>query len=312
MCTGSAACPNGPTAPTLLPDSGGDIEIGKGALVASFRPSAGGRMSRLRHSDFGDILVPMTADVFDPLYWPKAGAYPLFPFHNRVLGGLLHHLGKTFRLAPHPAVAPDALHGPAHRRVWQVTERASDRISMVLQYRPDADWPFAFRAEQHILIGENCLTISLALQNTGPSVMPGGMGWHPFLDVAMDAPASSDAAFEWPMDETGVPSDLRVARTQSLLPAEPFTLHLQDWTFAGAKMRGGARVAITATPGLSHLVCHRMSGYLCLEPASHRAGIFSVSERGLTAQDIALIEPSGRIEETVTIHLLLADDRENL
>jgi aldose 1-epimerase len=307
MSTGSAVCPSALTAPMPLPDGKGDIEIGKGALVASFRPSAGGRMSRLSHRDFGDILVPMTPAAFDPLTWPKAGAYPLFPFHNRVVGGLLHHRGETYRLKAHPAVAPDALHGPAHRRAWQVTEQGPDRIGMALDYRPDEDWPFAFRARQHIVLGEDFLTIRLLLENTGESVMPGGMGWHPFLDVSMAAPAMSDAAIDCPVDEAGVPTELRVARTQSLLPAEPFTAHVEVWTCAEAQTRGGAVVTITATPGLAHLVCHRMPDYLCLEPASHRAGIFRISARGLTAQDIALIDPGAQIAETVTLRFRPAD-----
>ena len=85
-------------------------------MEARFLPENGGRMAHLVHDRFGDILVPTAGPEFDPLNWPKAGGYPLFPFHNKLVGARFTHEGRRYEVLPHPAMVTDAQHGPAHRR----------------------------------------------------------------------------------------------------------------------------------------------------------------------------------------------------
>lgn len=61
-------------------------------------------MTHLVHERFGDILIPTTGPEFDPLNWPKAGAYPLFPYHNRLVGAAFEHEGRHYEVLPHPAL----------------------------------------------------------------------------------------------------------------------------------------------------------------------------------------------------------------
>ncbi|MBT9369818.1 aldose 1-epimerase [Rhizobium sp. CSW-27] len=259
-----------------LPETGlkGDIRIGKGALCAVFRPEAGGRMSRLLHVDCGDLLIPMDEADFRPLDWPKAGAYPLFPFHNRVIGGILHHAGRRHRLAPHPRFAPDTIHGPAHRRPWQLMQADSDTLSLGLDYHADEDWPFTFRAEQDFAIETDCLSITLRLINKDERPMPGGLGWHPFFRADLSRQVTTDARMEFPLNAIDLPTgEPATERCAGALPARAgYTQHLACWRKADIMTDGGAWIRLAPTAGLAHLAVHRTASYVCLEPVSHRAG----------------------------------------
>jgi aldose 1-epimerase len=292
-----------------LPDAGPDIEIRSGQLSAAFRPSAGGRVSRLWHDTLGEILVPMAGEAFDPYQWPKAGAYPLFPFHNRIIGGVIRHSEQSYRLSPHPALAPDVMHGPAHRRAWEVVDHANDRLIMALDYAADGDWPFAFRAEQHFQLKPHGLRIALSIANTGNDTMPAGLGWHPYFAASLNQPAHADAQATYPLDSLNVPTGARaVARVPGPLPQKPgYTIHLTEWTRAGVKTDGGAQVTISADAVLSHLAVHRMEHYLCLEPVSHRAGSLQDKGRAPNDQDIAMLKPGATL--TASIQMSISSDK---
>lgn len=139
MFIGRDGCRSGLTDPMPSPET---VAISCGQLSARLRPAWGGRMTHLHHADYGDILVPTSEDAFEPFNWPRAGAYPLFPYHNRLYGGAFVHAGIRHGLSPHPALAPDAMHGPAHRRAWEISGLASDRAGLVLDYEADGNGPF--------------------------------------------------------------------------------------------------------------------------------------------------------------------------
>ncbi|MCO5731158.1 aldose 1-epimerase [Rhizobium sp. SSA_523] len=286
-------------------NAAGDVTIGESALRAAFRPAAGGRMSRLWHRDLGDILVPMSSEPFAPFEWPKAGAYPLFPFHNRVRGGVLRHAGKSYRLAPHPALKPDGMHGPAHRRVWTVSHRDRNAIGLVLDYAADEDWPFDFRAEQDFAIDGDRLTVALRLINTGRDVMPGGLGWHPYFDAALFDRASTDAKLTYPLDGQNLPNGAAPElRRKDLLPdVAGYTIHLAAWSRAQIVRDRGFMVEMTYALGLPHLAVHRMPDYLCLEPVSHRAGALDRASLTEEEEGLAEISPGRWIEARFAVEV---------
>ncbi|MGE6742904.1 aldose 1-epimerase [Allorhizobium pseudoryzae] len=259
---------------------GPDIEIRKAGFRAAFRPMAGGRMTRLYHADFGELLVPMADQDFAPFDWPKAGAYPLFPFHNRVKDGRLRFEGRDYRIAPHPALVPDAMHGPAQRRPWSVKRHAEDAVSLALDYQADKDWPFDFRAEQEFSIEPNRLLVTLRLTNNGRSPMSGGLGWHPYFRAGLDCLAATDAEIAFPLDSKNLPTtDGVIQRAPGPLPADTgYTIHFTQWQTARLDVQAGAEMVLLAKNGLPHLAVHRMETYICLEPVSHRAGALGLDE----------------------------------
>ncbi len=254
-----------------LPDA---YTIRSGPLGARFLPENGGRMSHLTHDLRGNILVPTQDQHFDPLNWPKAGAYPLFPFHNRLVGAAFEHQGKQYKVQPHPALAPDAQHGPAHRRPWTVSGHDEYTIEMVLDYHADEDWPFDFQALQRFKISDDSLEVELAITNNGDFSMPAGFGWHPYFAAPLGASASCDASQIWPVGPLGIPTGEAPERRKEhkLLTDSCFTIFLSGWSAARLNTAGGAIVTLAASSALPHLVAHRTPDYLCLEPVSHVAG----------------------------------------
>ncbi|MEQ1408405.1 aldose 1-epimerase [Neorhizobium sp. Rsf11] len=252
-------------------------------------------MTHLVHERFGDILIPTTGPEFDPLNWPKAGAYPLFPYHNRLVGAAFEHEGRHYEVLPHPALGSDAQHGPAHRRRWHVVSHEPDRIELALNYEADADWPFDFRAVQRFVLADGRLDVELALTNTGNGTMPGGFGWHPYFAAGLGNAVSCVAAEIWPVSSMGIPSGAapQTRDANKPFPSEGFTVFLSEWGAATATLDGGAEITLTAGPELPHLVAHRMPAYVCLEPVSHVAGAFGFPPEAKAAAGLFVLQPGG-------------------
>ncbi|WP_175484720.1 aldose 1-epimerase [Palleronia marisminoris] len=272
---------------------------------AALLPAAGGRLQRLRHVDHGDLLVPLLTSSPNLDAWPKAGAFPLFPFHNRLRGGAILIGDRRIRLRPNTANGEDVMHGPAHRRPWSVSDKGPDFIEMTLDYRPDADWPFAFQAVQRLTLRKTDITVALFLRNTGETLMPGGMGWHTYLKPPPDGLVRIEACSEWVMNGPGgLPSRARYKESGTDRIVESDTVqHLSDWTQAGTRIGDGARLAITADCGLAHLVVHRKPGYLCLEPVSHVAGALATLPMPNANSGLRLLEPGALMTGTLTLRI---------
>ena len=115
-----------------------DLIIADGALTARFRPDLGGRLSCLFHKGFGDLVVPMGDEAYDAWCWPKAGAFPLFPYHGGLSGPGFRYSGREVSVTANPMLAlPMALHGPAQRRPWTARILGPSELSMELFYGPD-------------------------------------------------------------------------------------------------------------------------------------------------------------------------------
>lgn len=301
MFTGKDGCRNGQTAPMPLPET---VAIGCGPLSARLRPAWGGRMTHLRHADYGDILVPTSEPNFEPFNWPRAGAYPLFPYHNRLYGGSFVHAGIRHDLLPHPALAPDAMHGPAHRRAWEISSLSSDCIGLMLDYKADGEWPFSFRAEQSFLLDDNGLAVELSITNLADVPAPMALGWHPYFAAGLNCDASTDARLQYPLDAQNVPTGQPAAPfAEPAIPATTgYTLHFTCWSKAQVQC-GGFSLRLEADPVFSHLAVHRMDRYLCLEPVSMAAGTLGLPQAGREGQGLRIAAPGERLSGRIRLSI---------
>lgn len=280
------------------------ISIESGPLSARFRPAWGGRMTHFTHTDLGDILVPTLEDVFEPYKWPRAGAYPLFPYHNRVSDASFRHAGQHHKLLPHPALTPDAMHGPAHRRPWTVESHAGNHVRLTLAYDADDEWPFSFFAEQSFLLEPHRLIVELAITNRAPVAAPVGFGWHPYIAAPLSSHAQTDARLEYSLDHKNIPTDAPARpRLDTRIPADTgYTLHLSDWSAASVYF-GQAELLIEADPVFHHLAVHRMEGYLCVEPVSMAAGALSASQEQQKERGLKVAAPGERFSGCLTLSI---------
>jgi aldose 1-epimerase len=260
---------------------------------ASFAPRAGGRLLVLRHVVHGDIVVPMDNRSFDPTNWPKAGAFPLFPFHNRLRDAAFRLEGRTTRLLPNMANGRDVMHGPAQRRPWRVSETGPDYLEMTLTYRADDDWPFDFSATQRFRLQENCLIVRLSLTNSGKALMPGGMGWHPYFRPSPDGNIQITAARVWHPFAPGNPFAhvTHNSRGWDGQFARDVTRHYSGWTIAMARIGEGTTISLSGDTSLSCLAALHKNDYLCLEPASHVAGALETLPELCPETGLRLLRP---------------------
>lgn len=249
-------------------NAGRTYTIRSDELSASFAPEMGGRMLALSHIGTVDIVIPMVAHRFNTMDWPRAGAYPLFPYHNRLASASVRVDGTNVVLRPHPAALPHTLHGPAHNRPWNVTTLEPDRIVMSLNYLSDADWPWDFTAVQDFRVQRSTLEATFSLTNDASNVMPGGMGWHPYF--ASTAQPTSGANFVWSHREDYLPTGHKKAIEDRAEQESRPTSYLQDWTFARTVCDAGVVTTMTASSPFDHLVVHRGDRtHVCVEPATH-------------------------------------------
>ena len=243
-----------------------DLVLRAGALRLCLRPAWGGRVVSLRHDTGGDVLRPVTDTEFDPEAWPRAGAYPLVPFHNRIAGARFSFGGRAAVMTAHPACLPHALHGMASRLRWAVHQATPVHADLRLVRAADRAWPWHFETRQVFDLDPNGLTLSLRLTNTDCVPMPGGLGWHPYLPRPVRV--QDDARIGWPVQPDYLPSAGPVPR-RALVGD---TLYLAQWDQVRADLPQGLTLRFHQPQGLTHLVIHQPPGpFACIEPVSHLA-----------------------------------------
>lgn len=255
------------------------VIISADAYQLSVLPEWGGRISSLHHGTAGDLLVPISPEQpFQPDTWPKAGAYPLIPYHGRIRGAQFYWQAEPVHLLPHPDGSGHSLHGPAHKRPWQIVEHTADSLQLHCSYAADVNWPWDFEATQCISLSSQGLRVTLILRNTSLKPMPAGLGWHPYLIKANRI--EHDARRHWPYHKQDLlPTGMVEAETP---PVSGCTTFLSDWQKVQIQLTTGSTVHLSADSLLDHLVIHDdPATYTCIEPVSHVAGALSLAPNSM-------------------------------
>jgi aldose 1-epimerase len=150
------------------------VRIGDGPIEVEVLPDVGARLHRLRVGGHDLIRTPASLEshLDDPWFW---GSYPMAPWCNRVVAGRTTVAGRAVNL---PVTFPDgtAIHGQVARAAWARTGDASFAI------RAGGDgWPWPYRVEQSIAVGEWQIELALWLTNLADTPMPAGLGIHPWF-----------------------------------------------------------------------------------------------------------------------------------
>ena len=276
-------------------------------------PEQGGRLSRLawRHAgQLFELIVPMQQGL-DGARWPKAGAYPLIPYSNRIEGGMLRFQGAQYPLLPHPEVRPHTLHGTAHLRAWRVFAITSQRLALVLSAQADGHWPWRYSAHQTFEVDGDALHITLSVTNEDDTPMPAGLGWHPFLQWPEDMVLHHSAQRQWPFDMAYLPLGEVVPTQPAWQPPnglrQPMsTAYLADWGQAvcWASPSRGLSVQLQADPVFEHLVVHRPvgGGYACIEPVTHVTNAFNLADGGIADTGSRVLAPRETLGGRLSLH----------
>ncbi|MGL5839791.1 MAG: hypothetical protein ACRCY3_14965 [Sphingorhabdus sp.] len=190
--------------------------------------------------------------------------FPLVPYSNRIayarFGG--------FRTIPNfPEIEPlHLIHGTGFLAAWRIVSEGHIR-----HVYDGPNWPSPFTADQRFELHENGYTHHIGITNDGNTLMPAGLGIHPYfpregawLDIALTG--------KWVSDKDRIPQKLEpLSERPDWLTDKPI-----DNSFTGRK--GDIHIhwpthSLTIQPDndLSHTVIYCPPGqdFFCVEPVTH-------------------------------------------
>ena len=277
-------------------DCGAQVELCAGGYHVTVAPAAGARITSLAWREGGvshPLLVNCDVEGFDEHDWPKAGAFPMIPFANRLAPRGLRVGDREARPEHGPGGFP--VHGFAHRRVWELTRRTEERAVMRLLHDGASEgWPWAWSAEEEVRVAPQGVTVRLRVKNESDTPMPLGLGWHPYHPICPQTDAlglAVSAGSRHDLDPEGR------AGQEARLPV--FGMNRGE-TAAFDAWSGTFRLALQAQRalrleclGARRLVLHRPTSgdYLCVEPVTVLPG-----HLGREGSDAWLVAPGSARE----------------
>lgn len=234
--------------------------------------------------------------------------FPLLPYCNRVGSARFAWEGVAYQLAHNFGDNPHAIHGIGWQRAWAVTKVGPDTVTMVLEHRPDASWPFAFAAEIAYGLSATGLHIAMRLTNRHAAAAPAGLGVHPYFPKEHDPALRFNAAGVWANGADALPE------RHGKVPPEwqhsaflPVAQSRLDNCFTGWDRRadiqaGPASLRIEASAVFRHLQVFtpHWADFFCVEPVTHVPD--AVNRPGLPAdQAMHVLAPGEVLEGTIRL-----------
>lgn len=255
-----------------------------GGLEAAIIPESGGILSRLTWSDSAgrrhEVLRPSPdgkASTASPNFF---GSWAMLPFANRAFGSVVDDGEARFQVPANDPVG--TIHGFGWQSAWDVLEH--DRGHTVLEHRRiDGPDPYRYRARQEIRLDAAGLTIGISIRNEAETVLPFGIGHHPWFPCAADTRLVMQAAGALVFGEA-----FRATGQESFADGGPYAAprafrsgSVTAWSFLGWDGRArietpstGLAITLTASESLRCPVVWAPAGadFLCVEPQSHAIG----------------------------------------
>lgn len=261
----------------------GTVDLEWGDFHLQLRPDAGGSVAAFSwrgHPVLCSLPTPGGLAA-EPL---ALAGFPLIPFASRIAGNRFSWPGeasgeasgqteRTVRLMPNLPGEALAIHGQSWRHPWRAERAADGGCRLHYEHRPDS-WPWRYRAEQIFFPTPTGFELQLRLQNADHTVMPGGIGWHPYFH-RRDARLTATLAGR--IRGVGDPPGARRLPHPGLEAAAVDELDLDHGFFGwdGVAMlewpATGLRLTLSADEPLRFLILYTPPGAdrFCVEPVSH-------------------------------------------
>jgi aldose 1-epimerase len=283
------------------------IELRRGAFELDLCPSAGGAIAGFRHHG-RDLLRPAGATLLSSGNARSASCFPLVPFSNRLADARFRFRGKTYRLAKNFPPEPHAIHGQGWENPWDVAAASGHRAELTFRHAVP-DTPLDYQASQVFEIGDDGLSVTIAVTDAGDGPMPTGIGLHAYFVRTEGATLRARLDHVWLADARNIPKErVRLPKEWDLAKAPRIATLEMDNCFDG--WDGGAEIhwpeidltlRIEAEPVFGHLVVYVPPGrgYFCVEPVSNVNDGFNMLDRGVPGTGVRVLAPGERLAGTI-------------
>lgn len=264
------------------------VELRLGASRLSLRPANGGSLLRFSWND---------VDVFRPYCSGQraidSACFPLVPFCNRIADRLLEANGEVHLL---PAACAEiearhALHGVGWTSAWSVRDITPSSAILALFHDGD-EWPWAFEAEQSLVLYQDGYSHSLSVKNLGQSPMPAGLGLHPYFPrVGANLEIGADGFWENGADR--LPTDHQSIENEPdwfggksidhcyISYSNPISI---EWPTHRLRIHRSSNLPFT------HVFIPDEADFFCVEPVSHIPNAMN-GTLGTAATGVSKLEP---------------------
>ena len=259
------------------------LEIRSRFLTAQVLPEIGACIERLDVALLGQsnrpVLIAPSRSGTQAGDARQSAHFAMLPYVNRVRSNVLHCQGRTISMKPNTDETL-ALHGVGWQGNWRVLSKSSDHCE--LGFEAPVDFPFRFSAKQRLTMSENALLIELGITNTSDTVIPVGLGFHPYFPRDAETRVEFNAEWFWlegpghlPTDPIRVPPELSFSNLRPL----PKTWRANCYThWSGSAVIDqpnlGYKLSMTASEQLRDLMFYAppKADFFALEPQSHTTG----------------------------------------
>ena len=180
----------------------GRFDLHAGALRLALRADLGGCIAGLWHRG---TPVLRSAEPGSLERVVDSACFPLLPYANRLGHRHFRFKGREHTVGANVEGESHSLHGVGWQRPWTIVSHTAQDAVLRCVHAPDADWPFAFEAIQHINLTPNALGVQLLFTNTDAQAQPVGLGWWPSFPRRSRSRLHIDLAQRWDADVTGLP-----------------------------------------------------------------------------------------------------------
>ena len=159
----------------MSPLSGTQVHLSRGAQSATI--ATVGAALREYRVDGSDVVVPFGEDEVAPAFHGMV----LAPWPNRLADGHYEFGGRDLQVAISEPARNTALHGLSPWHDWTVVHASDHEATLALDLPASPGYPFSLRVTVTYTLSDDGLTVTTAALNTGPTALPYGVGFHPWI-----------------------------------------------------------------------------------------------------------------------------------
>jgi len=170
------------TSETVTPDTELTLTHGDWTLVVSpYGASQRGLSKAGPNGERKEVATGYTGEK------NKVGAQGdvLIPFPGRVAEGRYTFGGQSLQMDKNDTEGPNAIHGFVRKKIWETVSQSPSEAAFAtdIHESDNPGYPFALEVRVAYRLGDEGMTVTFAIENTGKSPAPVAAGFHPYFTV---------------------------------------------------------------------------------------------------------------------------------